>query len=144
MSSCSALLVKILREGGQVPKRGSAYAAGYDLYAAEDALIKAGGSGLVGTGISIAVPEGTYGRIASRSSLALNHSIHVGAGVIDLDYRGEVKVLLYNLSDKDFAVARGDRAAQLIIEKIATPDALVVDELPSSERSAGGFGSTGR
>ena len=70
------------------------------------------------TDISIAVPAGTYGRVAPRSGLASKHSIHTGAGVIDADYRGPVKVLLFNLSGTDFNVAPGDRIAQLIVERV--------------------------
>lgn len=76
--------------------------AGYDLYAAADLKIPSRGKGLVSTQISIAVPEGTYGRIAPRSGLAAKHSIDTGAGVIDADYRGEVRVLLFNYGEDDF------------------------------------------
>jgi deoxyuridine 5'-triphosphate nucleotidohydrolase len=80
---------------------------------------------------------------APRSGLAWKHFIDTGAGVIDADYRGEVKVLLFNHEDSDFAVKQGDRVAQLIIERIATPEIVVTDDLDASERGAGGFGSTG-
>lgn len=86
---------------------------------------------------------GPDGRVAPRSGLAAKHSIHTGAGVIDADYRGPVKVILFNFCDKDFAVAKGDRIAQLIIERIYTPEVAVVEKLPESVRGAGGFGSTG-
>ena len=72
---------------------------------------------LVGTGLAFAIPVGNYGRLAPRSGLAVKNSLHVGAGVIDADYRGEVKVLLFNFSDVDFQVNEGDRIAQIIIEK---------------------------
>jgi len=85
----------------------------------------------------------TDGRVAPRSGLAAKHSIDTGAGVIDADYRGEVKVILFNLSDNDFAIKEGDRIAQLIIERIYTPDVVVVEKLEESVRGAGGFGSTG-
>ncbi|KAL2218686.1 putative Dut [Thermoascus aurantiacus ATCC 26904] len=137
------LLVKKLSEKGRAPTRGSAFAAGYDLYSAKDTVIPAKGKGLVDTGIAIAVPEGTYGRIAPRSGLAAKNFIDTGAGVIDADYRGEVKVLLFNFSDEDFVVKEGDRIAQLVLERIYTPEVKVVDELEESIRGAGGFGSTG-
>jgi deoxyuridine 5'-triphosphate nucleotidohydrolase len=95
------------------------------------------------TDIAIAVPLGTYGRVAPRSGLALKHGIDVGAGVIDEDYRGNVGVILFNHSDVDFIVAAGDRVAQLILEKIETPDVEVVDDLSETVRGGGGFGSTG-
>jgi dUTP pyrophosphatase len=81
---------------------------------------------------------------APRSGLALKNFIDVGAGVIDCDYRGAVGVLLFNFSDEPFKVRTGDRIAQLIIERISTPEVVIVDELPSTGRGAGGFGSTGQ
>lgn len=81
--------------------------------------------------------------MAPRSGLAAKHSIDTGAGVIDADYRGQVKVILFNFSDVDFAIKEGDRIAQLIIERIYTPEVTVVEKLEESVRGAGGFGSTG-
>ncbi|USW54222.1 Putative deoxyuridine triphosphate nucleotidohydrolase, dUTPase, dUTPase-like superfamily [Septoria linicola] len=137
------LQVKLLSETATAPTRGSAFAAGYDLYASKEAVVPARGKVLVDTDISIAVPANTYGRVAPRSGLASKHSIDTGAGVIDADYRGQVKVLLFNLSDVDFKVSVGERVAQLIIERIFTPEVLVVAELEATVRGAGGFGSTG-
>lgn len=87
--------------------------------------------------------NGTDGRVAPRSGLASKHFIDTGAGVIDSDYRGQVKVLLFNHAETDFEVKEGDRVAQLIIERIYTPEVVVVEELEESVRGAGGFGSTG-
>ena len=81
--------------------------------------------------------------VAPRSGLAWKHSIDVGAGVIDADYRGSVGVILFNHSDVDFEVKLGDRIAQLIIEKIITPEVMEVEDLDCTERGVGGFGSTG-
>lgn len=87
---------------------------------------------------------GIDGRIAPRSGLAAKHMIDTGAGVIDADYRGQVKVLLFNHhQETDFAVKEGDRVAQLILERIYTPEIRVVEELEVSVRGVGGFGSTG-
>ena len=80
---------------------------------------------------------------APRSGLAWKHSIDVGAGVVDFDYRGNVGVILFNFSDIDFEVKVGDRVAQLILEKICTPDVVEVESLDETERGAGGYGSTG-
>lgn len=91
----------------------------------------------------MACPEGTYGRIAPRSGLASKHFIDTGAGVIDSDYRGEVKVLLFNHASDDFPIKRGDRVAQLVLERIYTPEIIEVTDLEESVRGAGGFGSTG-
>lgn len=91
----------------------------------------------------MACPEGTYGRIAPRSGLASKHFIDTGAGVIDSDYCGEVKVLLFNHASDDFPIKRGDRVAQLVLERIYTPEIIEVTDLEESVRGAGGFGSTG-
>ncbi|EON96937.1 putative deoxyuridine 5 -triphosphate nucleotidohydrolase protein [Phaeoacremonium minimum UCRPA7] len=137
------LLIKKLSDKARAPTRGSAFAAGYDIYAAKETVIPARGKGLVDTDISMAVPAGTYGRIAPRSGLASKHFIDTGAGVIDADYRGQVKVLLFNHSDADFTIQEGDRIAQLVLERIYTPEVVEVAELEESVRGAGGFGSTG-
>ena len=98
---------------------------------------------MISTSLAIAVPEGTYGRVAPRSGLASKSFIDTGAGVIDADYRGEVKVLLFNFSDQEFHVQKGDRVAQLVLERIYTPEVMEVEDLEESVRGAGGFGSTG-
>ncbi|EOR04627.1 Deoxyuridine 5'-triphosphate nucleotidohydrolase [Wallemia ichthyophaga EXF-994] len=139
----TSLLVKKLCPQAQLPARGSAYAAGYDLFSVEKKVIGAGDKALIDLGISISVPAGTYGRVAPRSGLAAKHHIHTGAGVIDADYRGRVFVLLFNLSQKDFEINQGDRVAQLILEKIETFPVEEVEELSETVRGAGGFGSTG-
>ncbi|KAM3512372.1 hypothetical protein MY11210_004011 [Beauveria gryllotalpidicola] len=138
-----SLQVKKLSPAGRLPTRGSAFAAGYDLYAAKDTTVPARGKALVDTDISIAVPAGTYGRIAPRSGLASKHFIDTGAGVIDADYRGQVKVLLFNHAEADYTIKEGDRIAQLVLERIVTPEVVEVEELQESVRGAGGFGSTG-
>lgn len=137
------LKVKKLSEKAILPSRGSSLAAGYDLSSAVDTKVPARGKALVPTDLSIAIPEGTYARVAPRSGLAWKHSIDVGAGVIDADYRGPVGVILFNFSDDDFEVKVGDRIAQLIIERIMTPDVVEVEDLDATVRGAGGFGSTG-
>ena len=132
-----------LSEFATIPVRATARSAGYDLSAAHDCIIPACGKAIVKTDLSIACPEGTYGRIAPRSGLAVKNFIDTGAGVIDADYRGPVGVVLFNHAKEDFAVKRGDRIAQLVLERIMTPDVVVCDDLDASERGAGGFGSTG-
>ncbi|GAA6018419.1 hypothetical protein JCM10207_000888 [Rhodosporidiobolus poonsookiae] len=136
-------LVQRLVETAKLPVRGSALAAGYDLSSAEDKVVPAQGKALISTGLAIAVPEGTYGRVAPRSGLASKHMIDTGAGVIDADYRGEVKVLLFNHAKDDFQITTGDRIAQLILERIVTPEVQEVASLSDTARGAGGFGSTG-
>ncbi|KAL6637577.1 hypothetical protein ACP70R_025149 [Stipagrostis hirtigluma subsp. patula] len=137
------LKVKKLSDKAILPSRGSTLAAGYDLSSAVETVVPARGKALVATDLSIAIPEGTYARIAPRSGLALKHSIDVGAGVIDADYRGPVGVILFNHSDADFAVKPGNRIAQMIIEVIQTPEVAEVEDLDATVRGEGGFGSTG-
>ncbi|EMR11470.1 deoxyuridine 5'-triphosphate nucleotidohydrolase [Pneumocystis murina B123] len=138
------LLVQKLSDRAIVPTRASQFAAGYDIYSVSHTIVPARGKALISTDIAIAVPSGTYGRIAPRSGLALNASIDTGAGVIDPDYRGQVKVLLFNHGDVDFEIKYGDRIAQLILEKISIPDVVAVECLDETMRGAGGFGSTGK
>ncbi|XP_044367876.1 deoxyuridine 5'-triphosphate nucleotidohydrolase [Triticum aestivum] len=137
------LKVKKLSDKAILPSRGSALAAGYDLSSAVETVVPARGKALVATDLSIAIPEGTYARIAPRSGLALKHAIDVGAGVIDADYRGPVGVVLFNHSEADFAVKPGDRVAQMIVQVIATPEVAEVEDLDATLRGEGGFGSTG-
>lgn len=138
-----ALRVRRLNEHALLPKRGSAGAAGYDLASCEDTEVPARGRAVVKTGLQIACPPGTYARVAPRSGLAVKHFIDTGAGVVDEDYRGEVGVVLFNHGDTAFQVKRGDRVAQLILERIATPEVLEVESLDDTQRGAGGYGSTG-
>ncbi|XP_046548183.1 LOW QUALITY PROTEIN: deoxyuridine 5'-triphosphate nucleotidohydrolase-like [Haliotis rubra] len=133
-----------LTENGRAPTRGSKYAAGYDLYSAYDYLIPAGDKIIAKTDIQIAVPEGSYGRVAPRSGLAAKHFIDVGAGVIDQDYRGNVGVVMFNFGKQDFKVNSGDRIAQLICERIYIPELQELEKLDATERGSGGFGSTGK
>ncbi|KAK7305584.1 hypothetical protein VNO77_43490 [Canavalia gladiata] len=137
------LRVKKLSENAVLPSRASPLSAGYDLSSAAESKVPARGKALIPTDLSISIPEGTYARIAPRSGLALKHSIDVGAGVIDADYRGPVGVILFNHSDDDFEVKVGDRVAQVIIQKIVTPEVTEVQDLDSTLRGEGGFGSTG-
>lgn len=137
------LLARRLSPVAKLPARGSTGAAGFDLAAAEATVVKARGHAIAKTGLSIAIPPGTYARIAPRSGLAAKHMIHAGAGVVDADYRGEVGVVLFNHGDADFFVEVGDRVAQLILERISTVNCIEVDSLDATERGANGFGSTG-
>jgi len=122
--------------------------AGYDLRAREPvSLAPAGGRAAVPTGISLAIPEGFCGLVLPRSGLALRHGVTClnAPGLIDSGYRDEVKVILVNHDPAEaFAVARGDRIAQLVIARAETVEWEVVDDLDASTRGTGGFGSTGR
>lgn len=136
--------VKFLSSSGRLPKRADVGAAGYDLYAAYDKVIPSKGRALIGTGIAIRIPTGTYGRVASRSGLSFKYGLEVGGGVIDESYRGEVGVILYNHSEQDYEVKDGDRIAQLILERIETPEVKEVLELKETERGNSGYGSSGK
>jgi dUTP pyrophosphatase len=145
-----SVYIKKLEESAIIPTRATDTDAGYDLYSINDGVVPAGGRKVVGTGIAIAIPESKsvltpsyYGRIAPRSGLAVKKGIDVLAGVVDAGYRGEVGVVLQNFSDEDFPYKKGDRVAQLILEQCNTIGWVELDELEDSERSDGGFGSTG-
>jgi dUTP pyrophosphatase len=121
--------------------------AGADLVAREGARLAAGGGrAMVPTGVALAIPEGFAGFVQPRSGLALRHGITClnTPGLIDSGYRDELRVLLVNTDPtEEYEVTRGDRIAQLVIQRVEACDFVVVDELPPSERGLGGFGSTG-
>ena len=123
--------------------RATPESAGLDLFSPKDYVVPRKGKIIVETDIGIELPYGCYGRIAPRSGLAVNHYIDVGAGVIDQDYRGNLGVVLFNFSDVDFHVKRGDRVAQLILERIFIPILEECHELNSAGRGNYGYGSTG-
>lgn len=138
--------VKLIHPQAKAPTRGSEYAAGLDLCSVEQLFIWPGERKVISTGICIEIPDGFYGRIAPRSGLAVKHGIMTMAGVIDADYRGEIKVVLYNSSEDaqaKFEVSPGDRIAQLILQAVADFPIEVVTELSDTVRADGGFGSTG-
>lgn len=122
--------------------------AGADLVAREGVLLKAaGGRAAVPTGIALALPDGYAGFVQPRSGLASKHGVTMvnAPGLIDSGYRGEVRVLLVNLDPtEDYEVHRGDRIAQLVIQRVEQAEFRLVEELPASDRGAGGFGHSGR
>jgi dUTP pyrophosphatase len=129
---------------GYLPDFGSTGAAGADLRAAESLLLPPGERAAVGTGIHLELPEGCVGLVWPRSGLALRHGIDTLAGVIDSDYRGEVKVVLVNHGGLPFEIAEGDRIAQLLVQRVERPRFCRSDRLEPTERGGGGFGSSGR
>jgi dUTP pyrophosphatase len=143
MRMFDSLRFQKLHESAKLPTRGSRFAAGLDLYSVERLTIEAGQRAVAGTGLSVAIPEGFYGRVAPRSGLAIAHGLDVLAGVIDSDYRGEIRCALINHGSEPVLIEVGQRVAQLIIEAIATPEPTWADELEETARGAGGFGSTG-
>lgn len=139
------LKVHKLNNQAIIPTKATPLSAGFDLYSIEDTLIVSKGKALISTGINVELPKETYGRIAPRSGLSWKHFIDVGAGVIDEDYRGEIKVLLFNFGNEDYKVSKGDKIAQLIVEKIQPCTIIEVDSLNNENTLRGekGFGSSG-
>ena len=137
------LSFKRLDPKATLPTRGSSQAAGLDIFSIEEVVIEPKQRSLVRTGLAVAIPEGYYGRIAPRSGLATQKGLDVLAGVIDSDYRGEVRCLLYNTGDEAIHLPAQSKICQLIIEKIITPSAVWSDEISDTDRGSGGFGSTG-
>lgn len=137
------MFVKKLSDRAKLPVRGSNGAAGLDLFATTEHTLQPGERHLFPTDLSLDMPIGVFGHILPRSGLALKHGIHVGAGVIDSDYRGNVGVLLFNLGQEPFHVKEGDRIAQLVLKPYLVLPVNEAEDLPNSERGSGGFGSTG-
>jgi dUTP pyrophosphatase len=137
----------INRSGLPHPEYKTAHSAGMDLRSAseEDIVLKPGTRALVPTGLYIQLPDGFEAQVRSRSGLALKQGVAVlnSPGTIDADYRGEVGVILINLGEHDFVIRKGDRVAQMIIAPYIMARFREVEELESSDRGAGGFGSTG-
>lgn len=134
MTSSFQLKFIALSKNALPPTRGSIEAAGVDLRSAYGYIVPANGHALIATDLRVILPPGTYGRLASRSGLAWKNLIDVRAGVIDRDYTGNVKILIHNLdSTKDFFVKRGDRIAQMVCEKIETPEIEFVEFAESSD-----------
>jgi dUTP pyrophosphatase len=130
-----------------LPAYQSAGAAGMDLLAAVDkpVTLQPGARALVPTGLVLEIPAGFEGQVRPRSGLALRHGITAlnSPGTIDSDYRGEVQVLLANLGDEPFAIARGERIAQLIVQRVERAELVATNSISVTVRGAGGFGSTG-
>lgn len=127
-----------------LPTRGSAQSAGLDLRSPYKTLVPKHGKTLILTDLAVKLPTNCYGRIASRSGLALINFIEVAGGVIDQDYTGNLGVILYNHSDIDYIVQPGDRIAQLICEVVLHPNVYEISEIEETDRNCGGFGSTGK
>lgn len=140
------VLLQRLDEGLPMPAYARPGDAGLDLHAREQIEIPAGGRGFVATGIAVALPAGYVGLVHPRSGLAAKHGITVlnAPGTIDAGYRGEIGVVLHNTDPtRAHQIERGDRIAQLVIQRVEVAELIVVQHLPGSARGEGGFGSTG-
>lgn len=138
------LKFKKLSQDAIIPSRAEDGSAGYDLFATETFVLPPKTRVLVKTNIAAEIPDGYYGRIAGKSGLAYKFGIDILGGVIDKSYRGDIGVILLNTDDAPFGVNKGKAIAQLIIEKCAYLPVEEVEELSSTDRGDGGYGSTGR
>ena len=140
--------IKKLRDTAKVPERGTAYAAGYDLFAAldEEVVIRPGETKKLGTGIAVAIPEGYFGGVFARSGLSTKEGLRPSncVGVIDADYRGEILVALYNDSSEIRTIVPQQKIAQLVVMPFLAVEFEEAGELDDTERGAGGFGHTGK
>jgi len=146
-----AVRVRVRRLPGaedlELPTRASAHAAGFDLRAAIDAprTLGPGERALIPTGIALALPPGFEGQVRPRSGLAIRHGLALvnSPGTIDADYRGEIRVIVINLGAEPVRLLRGDRIAQLVVQRVPLVEWETVERLDETERGAGGFGHTG-
>lgn len=137
---------KRLHPDAIVPAHKTPGSSGADVCSVEDMIIPAGKIGLVPLGFAVSIPSGVEIQVRPRSGLALKHGVTVlnTPGTVDADYRGEIKVILINLGEKDFEIKKGDRVAQLVICWVAPGTYVERDSLDETNRGSGGFGSTGR
>lgn len=133
----------MLDAGAFAPTRSHKTDAGLDIKSPVTTTVPAYGSTVIDTGVHVELPEGTVGMLKSRSGMNVNYGI-VNEGVIDVGYTGSIKVKLYNHSDKDYRIKKGDKLTQLVIVECYFPDVEIVDELGTTDRGDNGFGSTGR
>lgn len=139
--------IKKINKEAKLPTHGSEYSAGYDLYACipTETIVKPFSTLEVGTGLAMALPEGTFGAIYARSGLATREHLRPAncVGIIDNDYRGEIKIVIHNDSEEIQKITPGERVAQLVLQKYIPMSFQEVDELDETARGEGGFGSTG-
>jgi len=137
--------IKKIHKDAQIPYQAHEGDAGLDLFSVEEKVIPPGEAALIATGIQIELPKGTEAQVRPRSGLALKHAVTVlnSPGTIDEGYRGEIKVILINHGKNDFKVEKQMKIAQMVIAPVANVSVMEAEELSSSERGTGGFGSTG-
>lgn len=135
--------IKKLAEDAIMPKYAGPKEAGMDFYANEKVMIEPNQRKIISTGIAMAIPQGYVGLLWDRSGLAAKNGLKTMGGVIDSTYRGEIKIIIHNLSNECFAVEKGMRIAQMLIQPVEQKQIIEVKELEETERSSAGFGSTG-
>ncbi len=142
------IALRKMTENAQIPVRGSLQAAGYDLFAdlSEAVAILPQETKMVGTGIACAIPEGYFGGIYARSGLSAKEGLRPAncTGVVDSDYRGEIKVALHNDSKESRTILPGQKIAQMVVQAFLPVEFETVEDLDATERGGGGFGSTGK
>ncbi len=136
--------IKRLNKNLPLPAYQTPGSSGLDLYASRDCILAAGGFEMIPTGVALEIPSGYEGEVRARSGLASKFGIGVlnSPGTIDSDYRGEIKVILFNFSKKDFEIKKGNRIAQLVFTKVEKVNLIETSELNATKRENGGFGST--
>jgi dUTP pyrophosphatase len=134
--------VQLLTKASKLPTKGTSGSAGWDLYATKDHLIVPGATEVINTGVAVSIPEGWCGLLTHRSSLAFRLDTTASLGVIDSDFRGEIKVKLFNHGTDGLRIKAGDKFAQMVIVPYCG-QMRVVDTLDNTDRGAAGFGSTG-
>ena len=135
--------IKRLDLGAKLPCYACHGDAGMDFYSNEDIILAPNERKLIGTGISMAIPVGYVGLIWDKSGLAFKHGLKTMAGVIDSGYRGEIKILVHNLSKDNYVIEKGKKIAQMLIQPVEQRKVIEVENLDDSSRGDGGFGSTG-
>jgi dUTP pyrophosphatase len=140
------IAVKKLVDHAIIPRKMSSHAAGYDLYSANEEviLLQPGDIKMIPTGIAMSIPEGYEAQVRPRSGLAIKHGIGIlnSPGTIDSDYRGEIRVIIFNAGEASFTLEPGSRIAQMVISKYYDIEFQLADELDTTERGSGGFGHT--
>lgn len=136
--------IKKIDSNAIIPQYSSEDAAGLDFFSNEDYEFQVGETHIIKTGIQMEIPKGYAGLIWDRSGLSSKHSVEKMAGVIDSDYRGEIGIVLHNQSKKSYKISKGDKVAQMLIQKVERVLIKEVDELSETPRGTGGFGSTGK
>lgn len=136
--------MKIMLDPGAIlPSRSYPQDAGLDLFSREEQIILPGESAVFDTGVHVELPEGTFGKLESKSGLNVKYSVVSCGGVIDCGYTGSIAVKLYNLGDKPYMVRKGQKIVQMIVQPYLAPELEVVEELEDTERGEKGFGSSG-
>lgn len=135
---------KKLHPDAKVPSYAHSHDAGFDMYATEDVHFEPGARMRVPTGLAFEIPDGYVGLVWDKSSLSFNHGLKTMGGVIDSGYRGEIIIGLYNFSDTAYTIKKGEKVAQILIQKIEQVSFTETDELSDTTRGEGGWGSTGK